>query len=91
MSDNLDIPAFLRIRAARRKAATPCKNESKSWALPAAATNRKTKIPPTREFLAHTDFSHGLYKEIGVGPVQVAQGGVHPKPARSPPPRCRRY
>src|SRR6516225_4168825 len=82
MSDNLDIPAFLRIRAARRKAATPCKNESKSWALPAAATNRKTKIPPTREFLAHTDFSHGLRDRGGAGPS--GPGGC-PSQARAVP------
>src|SRR6516165_9085736 len=41
--------------------------------------NRKYHQHP-REFLAHIDFSHGLYKEIGVGPVQVAQGVSIPSP-----------
>jgi hypothetical protein len=47
------------------------KCESKSWALPAAATNRKTKIPPApREFLTQRYFWHGLLRDQGVGPVQ---------------------
>src|SRR5262249_46604260 len=61
--------------------------EWKSWALPAAATNRKTKIPPTREFLAHTDFLHRLLRETGVGPVQ--HGGRWSIPGHAAPqPRC---
>src|SRR5262249_17123824 len=63
------------------------KCESKSWALPAAATNRKTKISPApREFLAHTDFLHGLLRLIEGGSVQAplrfARAGTH-KPRSS--------
>src|SRR5215469_4818598 len=43
--------------------------------------NRKYHQLP-REFLAHTDFSHGLYKEIGVGPVHGGHPVGHPKPTR---------
>jgi hypothetical protein len=58
------------------------KCESKSGALPAAATNRKTKIPPPREFLAHTDFLHGLLRSRGP-PWPCPPGGGHPRPTRA--------
>jgi len=41
-----------------------CKNESKSWALPAAATNRKTKISPAppRVFSSYRFLTHPYKK-----------------------------
>src|SRR5262245_62785173 len=50
-----------------------------------AATNRKTKIPRApREFLSQRYFWHGLLRDQGAaGPS--GPGGVHPKPAGSPP------
>ena len=63
---DLDIPAFLRIPATGRKAATPCKNESKSWALPAAATIGKSKISPAPRLAPASKhhFLHGLASSV---------------------------
>src|SRR5262245_476214 len=55
---DLDIPAFLRIPATGRKAATPCKNESKSWALPAAGKTENITSPP-RVFSSYRFFARG--------------------------------
>src|SRR5262249_1902713 len=65
------------------------KCESKSWALAAAATNRKTKIPPApREFLGPTYFLHRLLEIRGWGQSNRGRGG--PSQAHAgPPPSCR--
>ena len=72
---DLDIPAFLLIPATGRKAATPCKNESKSWALPAAATNRKTEniTSSPRVFSSYIIFAR-ILRDQGVGPVHGGTG-----------------
>src|SRR5262249_35548519 len=60
------------------------KCESKSWALSAAATNRKTKISPApREFLSPTYFSHGLSNRYPPTPWPSGVGDGHPKPTRA--------
>src|SRR5215831_12518080 len=88
MSDNLDIPAFLRIPAARRKAATACKMLIEIMGITGCCNKSENENTPStpREFLAHTYFLHGLLREIWVGPVQVAQGVAIPSPRG---PSCR--
>ena len=81
---DLDIPAFLRIPATGRKAATPCKNESKSWALPAAATNRKTENTHkhSASFFVLHNFCTGLIEIRGWGRSKWWLGVGHPRPTR---------
>src|SRR5215831_11367294 len=71
----------------RPGALTPCKNESKSWALPAVATNRKNEnFSNTPRVFSSYRFSAHLYKSIEGGLGHAHQGVVHPMPTR---PLCR--
>src|SRR5262249_9050382 len=64
-----------------RKAATPCKNESKSWALPAAGTKRKYHQLPA-SLLFQIYFQHTLLRSRGPPLAMPTRGW--PSPSHSP-------
>ena len=88
LGPSLKILAGLAPVVAVRGLFTPCKNEPKSWAFPVAATNRKAKISPAREFFSSYRFFARVTKRSGGGACPTGRGRSLPCPRGSPPRSC---
>src|SRR5262245_2528948 len=89
MSDNLDIPAFLRIPAARRKAATACKMLIEIMGITGCCNKSQNKnfVSTPRVFLFKYILDTGLL-EITPPPWPSGRGGW-PSHAHAGPPAGR--